>query len=168
MIYSVKLVNHTRATPRLQAAIQSHLQNFFTQAFSTVSDDARVTWGTGANDDAIVIHLVDDLASSYLQEQMPGNEIRPDAGGHTRTRGHITGSEIYLHDVINGRRTMVQDRAYGRIAFHEALHNQWPGWSNSDMHAKGSLADSPPHEPLTDEVAELMRRGLSMKNAQLL
>ena len=99
---------------------------------------------------------------------MPGSDIRGDAGGHTRNRSHITGSEIYLHIVVNGRRTMSQDRGYAKLAFHEALHNQWPGWSNKDLHDLGSLAAATPVEPLTEKVAEFMRRGLSMKNAQLL
>jgi hypothetical protein len=166
--YSIKLVNHTRASARLQTAIATNLQEFFTKAFESVADSAKVEWGTGVPTDAVVIHVVDDIASSYLQQQMGGADIRGDAGGHTRNRGHLTGSEIYLHTVIGGKRSMMQDRAYGRLAFHEALHNQWPGWSNHDLHAKGSLAASPPQEPLTAAVAELMRRGLSMKNAQLL
>ena len=168
MTYTIKLVNHTRATARLQNAIATHLQEFFTKAFESVPDSAKVEWGSGVPSDAVVIHVVDDIASSYLQQKMGGSDIRVDAGGHTRNRGHLTGSEIYLHTVINGKRSMMQDRAYGRIAFHEALHNQFPGWSNSDMHSKGSLAGSPPQEPLTADVGDLMRRGLSMKNAQLL
>lgn len=166
--YSIKLVNHTAATARLQGAIRDNLQELFTAAFDPVPDWAKVTLGTGAPSDAIVIHIVDDIANSYIQRMMPGAAITANDGGFTRNRQGVTGSEIYLHPVINGKRATMVDRAYAKIAFHEALHNQWPGWSNSDMHPKGSLAASPPKEPLSPAVAELMRRGLSMKNTQLL
>ena len=117
MIYRITLVNHTRATERLQSAIQSNLQDLFRQAFAPVPDDATVSWGQGAATDAIVIHIVDDVASSYLQQQWPGNDIRGDAGGHTCTRGHVTGSEVYLHVVMGGRRTMNQDRRMPGLRF---------------------------------------------------
>jgi hypothetical protein len=41
-------------------------------------------WGTAAAADAIVIRVVDDIASSYIEQQMGGTNIRADAGGHTR------------------------------------------------------------------------------------
>ena len=95
--YSVKLVNHTNATARLQQSINTNLQDLFNQVFSGTSDRAVVDWGTGSASDSIVLHFVDDIASSYLQQQMPGQSIRGDAGGHTRTRGHVTGSQFYMH-----------------------------------------------------------------------
>jgi len=168
MNYSVKLVNHTRATDRLVRTIQTNLQNLFNQVFSGTSDSAVVAWGTAQNSDAIVLHFVDDIASSYLQQRMPGNDIRGDAGGHTRTRGSLTGSEFYLHSGAGRSRSMLHDHAYARLAFHEALHNQFPGWSNAEMHRGGNLAASPPHEPVSAENKELMRRGIAIKNAQLL
>jgi hypothetical protein len=167
--YSIKLINHTGASDRLCTAIKTNLQDFFDQVFSGTSDKALVDWGTGATSDSIVLHFVDDIASSYLQQQMPGTDIRGDAGGHTRSRGNVTGSEFYLH--TGPDHTSLRDRAYARLAFHESLHNQWPGWSNDDMHGPkggGGLASSPPKEPLTDKNKDLMRRGIAMKNAQLL
>ena len=169
--YCVKLVNHTKATDRLQQSIQAKLQNLFDQVFSDTSDNALVNWGIGSASDAIVLHFVDDIANSYLQQKMPGNDIRADAGGHTRTRGDVTGSEFYMHTGTGKTRVALHDSAYGRLAFHEALHNQFPGWTNADMHGKdggGGLAASPPQEPMTDKNKELMRRGISLKNAQLL
>ena len=65
----------------------------------------------------------------------------------------------------------MHDSAYAKLAFHEALHNQWPGWSNADMHGAkggGGLAASPPQLPMTDKNKDLMRRGIAMKNEQLL
>ena len=78
--YSVKLVNHTNATARLQQSIKTNLQNLFNQVFSGTSDKTVVDWGTGSASNSIVLHFVDDIASSYLQQQMPGQDIRGDAG----------------------------------------------------------------------------------------
>jgi hypothetical protein len=169
--FSIKLVNHTSATPRLQQAILSGLQSLFNQVFENTSDNASVSWGAGTASDSIVIHLVDDIANSYIEQKMPGRTIRGDAGGHTRTSGNVTGSEIYLHMVIGNRRTMSRDDGYAKLAFHEALHNQFPAWSNAKMHGPdggNGLALSPPQLPLTPENKSLMRQGLAVKNAQLL
>ncbi len=168
--YTVKLVNHTRATQRLLDAIKTNIQELFNQVFSGTSDRAAVDWGAGSNSDSVVLHFVDDIASSYVQQKMPGKDIRADAGGHTRTRGHVTGSEFYMHTGTGQNRRANHDRAYARLAFHESLHNQFPGWSNEDLHGEkggGGLALSPPQEPMTDKNKELMRRGLSIRNAQL-
>jgi hypothetical protein len=165
--FRVKLVNHTQATPRLQQSIKSNLQDLFSQVFSGASDSAVVDWGTGTASDSIVLHFVDDIASSYLQQKMPGSDIRADAGGHTRTRGQVTGSEFYR---LSGGHPL-HDRAYARLAFHESLHNQFPGWSAADMHGpKGGdgLASISPHEPMTEKNKELMRQGIAIKNTQLL
>lgn len=170
-IYQVKLVNHARATQRLQTSIQANLQDLFKQAFDGSSDSALVGLGTGTPNDSIVIHIVDDIASSYIQQQMKGSSIRVDAGGHTRTVGNVTGSEIYLRMDFGGHRSMVADREYARLAFHEALHNQFPAWSNADMHGPpggGGLAGAIPREPMTQINKDLMRRGIAIKTPQLL
>lgn len=171
MAYSVKLVNHTNATVRLLQSIKKNLQDLFDEVFSGTNDKAVVDWGTGNTSDSIVLHFVNDIAGSYLQKQMPGSDIRGDAGGHTRTRGHATGSEFYMHTGTGGTSRMLHDSAYARLAFHEALHNQFPGWTNADMHGPdggGGLAASPPHAPMSEKNKELMRRGISIKNQQLL
>ena len=165
--YSVKLVNHTRTSDRLKESIKKHLQDFFDQAFDGTSDQAAVDWGAGAASDALVLHFVEDVDHSYLSEKWPGNEIRADAGGHTRTRGKMTGSEFYFR---SGGRPQ-HDVGYAKLAFHEALHNQLPGWSNDDLHGAkggGGLAASPPQLPMTDKNKELMRRAIAIKNQQLL
>jgi len=126
-----------------------------------------VDWGAGAASDAIVLHFVEDVDHSYLSEKWPGNEIRVDAGGHTRTRGKITGSEFYYR----GGGRPLHDVSYAKLAFHEALHNQLPGWSNDDLHGEkggGGLAASPPQLPMTDKNKELMRRAIAVKHEQLL
>jgi hypothetical protein len=168
--FSIKLVNHTNATDRLKNSIKSGLQGLFDQVFDGMSDTAVVNWGTGSASDAIVLHFVNDIANSYIDNKWPGAQIRADAGGHTRTRGRVTGSEFYLHVSNGAHRTAVHDSGYAKLAFHEALHNQFPGWSNSDLHGPdggGGLAASPPQLPVTDKNKELMRRGISIKNEQL-
>jgi hypothetical protein len=165
--YSVKLVNHTQATDRLKQAIKKHLQDLFDLVFADTSDSAVVDWGTAAASDAIVLHFVVNVDHSYLSEKWPGNEIRADAGGHTRTRGKVTGSEFYLHS--GG--APLHDLSYAKLAFHEALHNQLPAWSNDDMHGDPGghgLAASPPQLPMTDKNKELMRGAIAIKNEQLL
>ena len=61
--------------------------------------------------------------------------------------------------------------AYAKVALHEALHNLFPGWSEADMHGPaggGGLAASPPQVPPTEKNKEMLVRGLSIKNEQLL
>jgi hypothetical protein len=169
--YSIKLVDHTNSTDGFKARLRTQIQTLFDQVFNGTSNTATVAWGSGSSTDSAVLHFVDDIGSSYIQAQWPGADIRSDAGGHTRTRGSVTGSEFYKHDVINGRRSIMHDIGYAKIVFHETLHNQFPGWSAADIHGPqggGGLALIHPQLPMTVKNIELMRRGLSVKNAQLL
>jgi hypothetical protein len=43
---------------------------------SSVSDLVAVDWGSGVASDSVVIHVVNDIESSYLQQKMPGSDIR--------------------------------------------------------------------------------------------
>lgn len=169
--YSIRLVDHTNSSDTLKQRIKKQIQDLFNEVFNGQSDNAAVEWGTGTQSDAIVLHFVEDVPNSYISQKMPGASHRADGGGFTRTRGNITGSEFYKFMVISGERTMVKDIGYAKIAFHESLHNQFPAWSNNDMHGPdggGGLAASPPQLPLTEKNKELMRRGISIKNDQLL
>lgn len=169
--FSVKLVDHTQGSDKLRLLIQKPLQDLFNAVFSETSDSVTVDWGTGMPSDQIVLHFVEDVAGSYLSQKMPGNNIRGDAGGHTRLQNGITGSEFYKVAVFDGKPTQVKATAMARLAFHEAMHNQFPGWTNAEMHGTlggGGLAASPPQHSLTDKNKALMRRGMAIKNAQLL
>jgi hypothetical protein len=169
--FSVKLVDHTQGSAKLEPLIQKPLQGLFNEVFAGTSDSATVDWGTGMPSDQIVLHFVEDVAGSYLSQKMPGNSIRGDAGGHTRLQTGITGSEFYKVAVFDGKRTQVKATAMARLAFHEAMHNQFPGWTNAEMHGPlggGGLATSPPQHSLSEKNKELMRRGMAIKNAQLL
>jgi len=169
--YSVKLVDHTQGSDKLRPLIQKHLQEFFNEVFAGTDDSVVVEWGTGKAADQIVLHFVEDVEGSYLSQKMPGNNIRGDAGGHTRLQNKVTGSEFYKVAVFDGNRAQVKASAMARLAFHEAMHNQFPGWTNSEMHGSlggGGLATSPPQHSLTDKNKELMRKGMAIKNTQLL
>ncbi|HLW78351.1 MAG TPA: hypothetical protein VKU44_02030 [Terriglobia bacterium] len=169
--FTVKLVDHTNSSDGFKQRIKSHIQTLFDQVFRGTSDSAIVDWGAGAANDAVVLHFVDDTGSSYIQQQWPGSDIRVDAGGHTRTRGNVTGSEFYKHDVVGGKRTMMQDTGYAKIVFHETLHNKLTGWTADQLHGTqggGGLALLHPQLPMTDRNIALMRQGLAAKNAQLL
>ena len=171
--YIIKLVDHTSAASTLTGLIQKHLQDLCAQVFLGTSDTATVQWGTGAQSDAIVLHFATDIPGSYLEQKWPGQKIDPAAGGHTHNKPALktTGSEFYTFAVFSGQRTQIKADGMARAAFHEALHNQWPGWSNADMHGPkggGGLAAKPIGRTLTPVNIELMRKGLSMKNAQLL
>jgi hypothetical protein len=169
--YNVKLVDHTQGSAHLLQLIQKPLQELFTAVFDGTSDSATVSWGTGDPSDNIVLHFVEDVAGSYLGQKMPGNVIRADAGGHTRTQASITGSEFYKVAVFDGKPTQVRASAIARLAFHESMHNQFSSWSNDDLHGSrggGGLATSPPGHNLTDVNKALMRRGMAIKTAQLM
>jgi hypothetical protein len=169
--FTIKIVDHTNSSDGLKGRIQNQLQGLFNEVFADTKDSATVSWGTGAASDNAVIHFVDDVGSSYIDAQWKGATIRADAGGHTRSRGKVSGSEFYKHDVIGGKRTMMRDGSYGNIAFHELLHNVLPGWSADDLHGDkggGGLAAAHPKRPLTPKNIELMRSGLSVKTEQLL
>src|SRR5262245_47865327 len=167
--YSVKLVDHTQGSDKLRPLIQKHLQELFTEVFDGTSDSATVAWGAAATTDALVLHFVEDVASSYISQKMPGKEHRPDAGGFTRTQGGITGSEFYKFTVSDGERSQVKASAMARLAFHEAMHNK-TGWSNDRLHGKDGgqgLAASPPGHTLTKENKATMQTAMANKNSQL-
>lgn len=171
--YVVKLVDHISTAAPLAASIQKHIQDLFSQVFLGTSDTATVQWGTGAQTDSIVLHFVTDIAGSYLEQQWPGQKIDPAAAGHTHYKAGLqtTGSEFYQFALFTTGRGQITAPGMARAAFHESLHNQWPGWTNAEMHGPkggGGLAAKPIGKTLTPINIDLMRKGMSMKNAQLL
>lgn len=170
--YTVKLVNRTRATDRLLLAIKTNLQGFFDEVFKGTSDGATVQWGDGVVSDAVVVHFVKDKDSSYLKQIRPKEGGQHHAGGHT-SYGQPMGSEIYQHIVEpGGRRHMDTDAGYAKLAFHEILHNQFPGRSGAEIHGDfgggGFASPVVDGEHPNDRNKEIMRLGLSVKTAQLL
>jgi hypothetical protein len=167
--FSVRLVDRTTAKDaKLQGLVLKHLQALFTELFATTDDAATVAWGSGLKTDALVLHFVDDVAHSYVAQQLPGNEIHAEDGGFTRTQGSVTGSEFYkLANNADGTQSQVKATAMARLAFHEGMHNK-TGLSNKDQHGKGGLGDSPPAHTLTQRDKDLMRPAMKKTNAQLL
>jgi hypothetical protein len=169
--YIVKLVDHTGSDSAFKEGIRKRLQGFFDEVFAGTADGTAVQWGTAVASDRIVLHFVDDVPSSYIQQQMPGKSIPLVDCGHTRTRAgsSVTGSEFYRY--VGSARTRYTYTGYAKCAFHEAMHNQYPYWTNADLHGPNGgsgLAASPPKLPMTDKNKVLMRNGMAIPNSQLL
>jgi hypothetical protein len=165
--FSVKLVDHTSSHDKFKARIRKEIQDLFDQLFDGSTATVTVDWGTYAPSDLIVLHFVADIAGSYILQKFPGGKsISPGNAGFTRTRDKLTGSEFYKYVVIDGKRTMVKDIGYAKAAVHEAMHNQFPYWTDDDMHGKdggGGLASYPPTLPITSKNKELMQRAITFK-----
>ncbi len=167
--FSVKLVDHTGDSSKLQPLIQKAIQDLFTDVFDGTSDSANVVWGTAMPSDDLVLHFVEDIPNSYINQKMPGQPIQPIDGGFTRTQANITGSEFYKFAVFSGKRAQVRASGMGRLAFHEAMHNK-TGMSNQQLHGEeggGGLAGSPPGHTLTDKNKALMQKAMAKGNSQL-
>jgi hypothetical protein len=166
--YSIKLCDHSGATSTVTQSIQSELQGFFTRVFAGTSDNATVAWGTGSASDDIVLHFVEDVAHSYIvqafQKKRPPN-INPLAGGHTSLRDHKICSEFYKTVTgKNGKVRPMSGRDYAKLAFHESLHNVFPGWTEQDLMGHGGLADTPVGSDLNQWDIDTMRKGISIKS----
>jgi hypothetical protein len=171
--YSVKLVSHVTGEDHLQTLIQQHLQTMFSKVFEGTSDAVTVSWGSGVASDQIVLHFVKDRASSYLASVWPDalTHSRLHAGGHTEPRPPRTGSEFYLwaKDEDSGESHRYTARGYAKIAFHESMHNQFPYQDVHGTFGGGGLASLVPQGDLpNDKNIEVMRRGMAIKNEQLL
>lgn len=173
-VYTAKLVDHTDAKSLqiFKSGIQRLAKEYFDKAFDGTSDSVAVSWGSGTTADNLVVHFVLDLANSYIRQKWPKARIDSAAGGHTHSEGSLSCTEIYEN--IAGRRQHV--RQLGVLVFHEALHNLLPAWSIDAMHnldgggAAAGLAAAVvgPDSKMTDHNKELIRRGFSSKNAQVL
>jgi hypothetical protein len=167
--YLVKLVDHTKSEQKWLEGLRVKIEGIFKECFDKTSDSVTVTWGLGSPTDNLVLHFVSDVDSSYIEAKMKGKSLGNHIGGHTRTRGNMTGSEIYKY--AGADRSQYTYTGYAKIALHEALHNLFPGWSEADMHGTAGgagVASSPPKLPLTDKNKELFRKGFAVKNGQLL
>src|SRR5207253_3523401 len=152
--YSIKLVDHISTSTNLRDLIKKNLQKLFDQVFANTSDSASVDWGAGAKSDSIVLHFAQDIAGSYLEKKWPGQTIDPNAGGHThyKASAKCVGSEFYKMGNFNGKPAQITAPAMARLAFHEALHNRFPTWTNAQMHGPaggGGLAAKPAGQTLT-------------------
>jgi hypothetical protein len=168
--YSVTLVDHTQGSDKLRPLIQKHLQDHFDVIFNGTNDSATVTWGTAAGTEALVLHFVENVSSSYVMQKLPGKPIASKDGGFTRTQNGTTGSEFYKF-VDNGDGTFSQVRASGMafLALHEAMHNK-TGWDNNKLHGPdggAGVASSPAGHTLTDKNKSIMQAAMAKTNTQL-
>jgi hypothetical protein len=168
--FSVKLVDHTGTPERWRQGLKKVIQDLFDQCLAGTSDKVTVEWGTGVEADFLVLHFVEDVDHSYVQQKLRGDPLKEDIGGHTRTQKKVTGSEFYKFIGKKGQRSQYSFNGYAKLALHESMHNLLPYWTESEMHGPDGgfgLAASPPHLP-TEKNKELIRRGFSVKSAQLL
>jgi hypothetical protein len=168
---TVTLVDHTNS-PKLRPLIAHELEKILLDLVSVDGEVSVVNlrWMTASpadGDQDLVLHFVNDIASSYVAQKMPGPPIKPYDGGVTRPGPDKTGSEFYKFPVINGVRTQFKAIGYAKLAAHEAMHNV-TRLSNAQMHPQGGIADSPPRLPVNDANQTSFQAGLSNIPNQLL
>ncbi|HXW16089.1 MAG TPA: hypothetical protein VEN79_16395 [Terriglobia bacterium] len=170
---TVTLVDHTNS-PQLMPLIMQHLGDIlrdllFSRSEQAVVNIRSVTTSPAGADQDLVLHFVDNIASSYVAAQMPGPAITPVDGGVTRPRPEKTGSEFYKFPTdINGR-SLGQFKAigYAKLAAHEAMHNV-TRLDNSKLHPQGGIGGSPPHLPVNDANRKAFQAALGNIPKQLL
>lgn len=111
----------------------------------------------------MVVHFVDDVASSYIVQKMKRPPtINPLVGGHTTLRGRTICSEFYKTVTIRGKTQTLSGVSYAKLAFHECLHNTYPMWTEDDLKGHGGLAESPVGADLNERDVSLMRKGMAI------
>ena len=168
--YDVTLVDHTQGSDKLLSLIQKHLQDLFNEVFSGGSDSATVSWGTADGTEALVLHFVENVSSSYVMQKLPGKPIASRDGGFTRTQNDTTGSEFYKFvDFGDGKLSQVRASGMAFLALHEGMHNK-TGWDNTKLHGAdggGGVAASPAGHSLTDKNKSIMQTAMARTNKQL-
>jgi hypothetical protein len=170
---SITLVDHTAdSSDSLKNLIKSAIADIFQDLISQPSQagTVNVKWmsqSPAAGDQNLVLHFVQDVASSYVSQKMAGKAHRVDGGGFTRVDGGRTGSEFYKLPLMGDKPTHLTAKGYAKLAAHEGMHNI-TGMNNSDLHGRGGLASSPPQLPVTDDNKAIVQAALSKIPAQLL
>jgi hypothetical protein len=59
---------------------------------------------------------------------------------------------------------MLSPREYAKLAFHESLHNVFPGLKETDLKGHGGLADTPVGADLNQWDIDTMRRGIAINS----
>jgi hypothetical protein len=170
---SVTLVDHTNS-PQLMPLIQKHLEDILSDLLSLPNEPGVVnmrstTIRPNADDQDLVLHFVNDIASSYVAANMPGPPIKPYDGGVTRPGPKQTASEFYKFPTDPNGNPMGQFKAigYAKLAAHEAMHNV-SRLDNNKLHPQGGIGASPPHLPVNDANRKAFQGGLGKIPAQLL
>jgi hypothetical protein len=75
-------------------------------------------------------------------------------------------SEVYQTVATSdGKTATYSGRGYARLAFHESLHNVFPGWKETDLMGHGGLADTPVGHDLNQWDINTMRQGIAIKSS---
>ncbi len=169
---TVTLVDHTQGTSdNLKALIMHHLEDFLLDLLFVDSEVSAVNmrWmnPTPPPDQDLVLHFVENVASSYVSQMMPGKAHRADGGGFTRTQSGVTGSEFYKVPLVDGNPTRFTAIGYAKVAAHEAIHNI-TGMTNIQLHGRGGLANSPPKLPVANDNRSIVQAALGNIPTQLL
>jgi hypothetical protein len=171
--YIVKLVERADFSSSDEHAIQVAVDKSFKEAFEGTSDGVDVSWGTGDQNDNLVVHFVPDREHSYIKQKWPDANIALEAGGHTYTGARpMSATEVY-------RRRAGGDFHFGSYAatvFHEAMHNLYPFQTTNFVHlldgggeAAGLAAATYSRKTqMTEHNKQLIRQGFSVKNPQYL
>lgn len=162
-VFSVKIVDHRSSTAAETAAVGASVSTVLGLAFAGTSDSVSVSWGAGSAGDNYVMHFVEDIAHSFLRTRWPSAVIDPNAAGHTSGTGSLSGTELYRVTPTG----QVRLSAYGRLAFHEALHNLFPFRNDTHTAMGGGLAAANiPNVAPNPINIDFLRRGFSVKNPQ--
>jgi len=169
---TVTLVDHTNS-PQLISLIQTHLEDIFCDLLYSASEAAvvnirSITMTPKAEDQDLVLHFVDNIASSYIAANMPGPPIKPVDGGVTRPRQDKTGSEFYKIAIDEkGKPSRWTAMGYAKVAAHEAMHNV-TGLDNDTLHPQGGIGGKPPNLPVNDANRKAFQAALGKIPKQLL
>ena len=170
---TVTVVDHTDS-PQLMPLITKHLEEIFSDLLTSQSQPSTlninaVTDSPKDGDQDLVLHFVNNIASSYVAANMPGPPITPIDGGVTRPRGDKTGSEFYKFPTDRDGKPQGQFRAigYAKLAAHEAMHNA-TGLGNDKLHPQGGIGASPPQLPVNDANRKAFQAALGKIPKQLL
>lgn len=166
-VYNIKLVDHTGSDNKITSGISSALKGYFDRVFADTGDSATVEWGEGSSSNAIILHFVNDVASSYIVAKMKRPpKISPLVGGHTTLRGTVLCSEFYKTVTIRGETKTLSGVQYAKLAFHEGLHNAHPLFTEDDLKGHGGLAESPVGPDLNERDIGLMKDGLAERGSK--
>ena len=166
--YRIKMINRTSLSEGQVQPICAALQAFYSQVFQGTSDGAVVQVGTGAPGDNIIIHLVEDVGHSYIQQVMPGTALRPMIAGHTRERRGTVCTEIYRRVLIRDTVRELPPLRYAETAFHESMHNVDPDATEEQINQTGGLGSNPIGHTLTDDNKTWIRSKITTHRRQQL
>jgi hypothetical protein len=169
---TVTLVDHTDS-PDLRPDIMRNLEDIFGDLVFSNSEPGVVNmrWTTvspPAGEQDLVLHFVQNIASSYVASEWPGKPIKAWNGGFTRLHGkNMAGSEFYKVSVDQkGKPRKLTAKDWATLAAHEAMHNALN--MDNAVHSQGGIAGEPAQLPVNDENRSTFQAALGNIPVQLL